>query len=402
MKVGAVFMKHRGSNSKGGAAVRTKLVATSLTAVLVMGTLMVTLPASATTKKVVTCYKLVSNVVHTEKFHGACAAGWSKNKPKPKPLTAVTLTLDDNIPAGGALNTWLSQWVSNVESQSKGKISITEYAQNVLYTNVASVPAVQSNELNMSFVDVGSITDALPNFGAMELPIPGITDTQLAEYSGPTGSLFTAEQKYLGQHGLYIIPTPSFLPSSQAMMLKAPITSLSQLTGQKIRSIGGSMDTLLQGLGADPIDMPSSQVPTSLQTGAISGAVGSLGVMSTTWAGLGDEAVVFGNLIPGIYWMVVSSAEWAKLSVADRDFLTATWQAEYNSYKPLEAGSETNQESQWLATKGNQIYRPTSAENAQLATIATSIWTSFSTSAPSFYSAAVATGKKFKISLPVK
>ncbi|HVB52550.1 MAG TPA: phosphate ABC transporter substrate-binding protein PstS [Acidimicrobiales bacterium] len=45
----------------------------------------VALPASATTK-VVTCFRLEKNVVHTAKFHGVCGHGWSKKRPKPKPV----------------------------------------------------------------------------------------------------------------------------------------------------------------------------------------------------------------------------------------------------------------------------------------------------------------------------
>jgi len=50
------------------------------------------LPASASTKtKVVTCFRLEKNVVHTKKFHGACAHGWTKRRPKPKPVSYVSV-----------------------------------------------------------------------------------------------------------------------------------------------------------------------------------------------------------------------------------------------------------------------------------------------------------------------
>jgi len=50
----------------------------------------VALPASASTK-VVTCFKLEKNVVHTKKFHGVCAHGWSKKRPKPAPVADVAV-----------------------------------------------------------------------------------------------------------------------------------------------------------------------------------------------------------------------------------------------------------------------------------------------------------------------
>jgi phosphate transport system substrate-binding protein len=49
------------------------------------------IPASAAPKKIVTCFKLESNVVHTKKFRGACAAGWTRKKPTPKPVASVSV-----------------------------------------------------------------------------------------------------------------------------------------------------------------------------------------------------------------------------------------------------------------------------------------------------------------------
>lgn len=67
----------------------------------------VSLPAGASSK-VVTCFKLESNVVHTKKFHGACAAGWSKKRPTPAPVA------DDAV-------------------ETPGQASITETGSTLLY-----------------------------------------------------------------------------------------------------------------------------------------------------------------------------------------------------------------------------------------------------------------------------
>ena len=117
---------------------------------------------------------------------------------------------------------------------------------------------------------------------------------------------------------LFLFPTPALIPGDQSIMLKAPITSLGGLKGQSIRSLGGLFDTILQGVGADPVDLSSSAVPTALRTGTISGAFGSLGVMTTTWKGLGNTDVDLGSISPGEYYMVANKGEWGKLSKADR------------------------------------------------------------------------------------
>ncbi|OYV61353.1 MAG: phosphate ABC transporter substrate-binding protein PstS [Actinobacteria bacterium 21-73-9] len=48
-----------------------------------------TLPASAAPKKIVTCFRLEKNVVHTHRFRGVCAKGWTKKRPTPNPVASV-------------------------------------------------------------------------------------------------------------------------------------------------------------------------------------------------------------------------------------------------------------------------------------------------------------------------
>jgi phosphate transport system substrate-binding protein len=87
----------------------------------------VSLPASATTKgKVVTCFRLEKNVVHTAKFHGSCHAPWSKKRPKPAPVA------DDSV-------------------ENPGTASLTETGSTLLYPlwNIWA-PAYQSEYPSVS------------------------------------------------------------------------------------------------------------------------------------------------------------------------------------------------------------------------------------------------------------
>ena len=70
--------------------------------------------------------------------------------------------------------TYILQWINNVKSQSKGKIVITPYYQGALYTNVTSVPAVQSGALDLNLIDIGSLDNTLPAFETAILPLSGV------------------------------------------------------------------------------------------------------------------------------------------------------------------------------------------------------------------------------------
>ncbi len=91
------------------------------------------LPASAATKgKIVTCFRLEKNVVHTAKFHGSCHAPWSKKRPKPAPVA------DDSV-------------------ENPGTASLTETGSTLLYPlwNIWA-PAYQSEFTSVSLTTGGT------------------------------------------------------------------------------------------------------------------------------------------------------------------------------------------------------------------------------------------------------
>lgn len=91
----------------------------------------VALPAGATTK-VVTCFRLEKNVVHTHRFHGACGHGWTKKRPKPAPVA------DDSV-------------------ENPGTASLTETGSTLLYPlwNIWA-PAYQSEFPSVSLTTGGT------------------------------------------------------------------------------------------------------------------------------------------------------------------------------------------------------------------------------------------------------
>jgi TRAP-type C4-dicarboxylate transport system substrate-binding protein len=318
-------------------------------------------------------------------------------KPKPPVYTSANISLQVNPPVGSDLGTYLLQWIATVKKESKGKINITPYYQGQLYTNVTSVPAVQSGALDLDLIDIGTLSSTLPAFGAAVLPFAGADYAQIEQFTGPTSPVYTWLSRYAPHEHLVLFPTPVLIPGDQTVMLKAPITSLEGLKGQSIRSIGGSFDKLFSGLGANPVDLPASSVPTALQAGTVTGALGSLSVMTTTWKGLGNTAVDLGTVLLTGYYMVANSGDWGNLSEADRTLLTTSYQGEFNVLKPQVASLQLNALATWTAISGNTVYNLTAADQAELKPILAGIWTSFATAYPATYNAVLKAVKKFKL-----
>ena len=118
------------------------------------------LPAGASTK-LVTCFKLEKNVVHTHKFHGHCSAGWSKSRPKPKPVA------DDSV-------------------ETPGSASLTETGSTLLYPlwNIWA-PAYQSEFSQVSVTTGGTgsgtgIADAASGTVSVGSSDAYLSSTQLA------------------------------------------------------------------------------------------------------------------------------------------------------------------------------------------------------------------------------
>lgn len=356
----------------------------------------VALAAKTTAKKTtITCVDL-GNVKKVKAVKPVCPSGYTAINVAG--LTSANLSLQVNIPVGGALGPYIVDWINVVKQVSGGKIVITPYYQGTLYTNVNSVPAVQSGALDLNLIDFGSLDNTMPEFETAILPMTGATDSQLEEYTGPTSPVWKFLSTYASSNNLYLFPTPALIPGDQSIMLKAPIQSLNGLSGQSIRSLGGLFDTILQGLGANPVDLSSSAVPTALQTGTITGAFGSLSVMTTTWAGLGNTDVDLGSISPGSYYMVANKGVWAGLSSADQTLLSSSYQDEFLSAKPFISDIQQNAEALWLATKGNTVYNLSAADQAQLKPILKGIWSSFDQTYPTAYAAALAAVKQFKLS----
>ena len=147
----------------------------------------VALPANATTSgKIVTCFKLEKNVVHTKKFHRACGAGWSKKRPKPAPVAydkvenpgTANLTETGSTLLYPLWNIWAPAYQSEFPSVSVttgGTGSGTGIADAASGTvNIGSSDAYLSSTQLASTPNLLNIPLAI-SYQVIEYNIPGLT-----------------------------------------------------------------------------------------------------------------------------------------------------------------------------------------------------------------------------------
>jgi C4-dicarboxylate-binding protein DctP len=270
--------------------------------------------------------------------------------------TAVNLRLQSEIPAGGELGPYLQQWADLVKSSSGGKITITIYPQGALYESTTVTPAVAAGEMDMTFVDVYSAAATVPALTALNLPMPGLSGQKSYEISAPGSAYFNDLSQQAAGKQLHLLPG-IWTSGAGAFMTAHSISSVGQVRGMKIRTIGPEINDIVQALGASPISMSATDVTSALSTGAVNGSFGTTGVFNGAWKGLGKTELSLDNYLQSNYVFLMGSARWQSLSGPDQKLLESTLGTVGQKFAAAANGLETTGENQFAAVSGQNVLK---------------------------------------------
>ena len=82
-------------------------------------------------------------------------------------------------------------------------------------------------------------------------------------------------QRMAERHGIKLLATVPY--TAQVFFCRAPVPTLADLKGRKIRTRGRNMAELVKALGAAPVTLPFAEVVTAMQTGVIDCAITGIG-----------------------------------------------------------------------------------------------------------------------------
>jgi TRAP-type mannitol/chloroaromatic compound transport system substrate-binding protein len=163
-----------------------------------------------------------------------------------------------------------AELVSSVDTMSNGRLKLTMYANNALVPQNEIFNAVSSGTIEMGFgtgafwmgtVPMGAITYGLP-FGPT-------TVEEWENWMYNVGILDIARQAY-AEHNVYLLQPVMGVPYG-SIMSRVPITSLADLKGKIIRSIG-TTSAIWQAFGASTTMTNIAEIYTSVATGVVDGA----------------------------------------------------------------------------------------------------------------------------------
>jgi tripartite ATP-independent transporter DctP family solute receptor len=185
----------------------------------------------------------------------------------------ITVRAEHDEPSGSITDRLLNQMANDISKATNGKVKIAVHSGSSL--SGGKIPTmiqnVQSGNVDLSFISSGVYASIDPRLGVLSLPFMcrSIDDLEkLSRKSGVMDKIY-ADQ---GTKNIYIVDTWT-RALRQIANNKREIKSPEDIKGLRFRVPEFKLwiDTF-KVLGATPVPLPFSEIPTALQLGTIDGA----------------------------------------------------------------------------------------------------------------------------------
>jgi TRAP-type C4-dicarboxylate transport system substrate-binding protein len=232
-------------------------------------------------------------------------------------VQAETFKLASNVPAGHSLvKHGIAPWMACVKERSKGELDFSFFPGAQLATAAASLDAINKGLADISMVVPSALTDKLPLTAISLLPDMGASASEMAaafrkvmEARGPLAEELAANRMMVLQIAM--------LPPYQVIHKGAPLQTVEQMQGRKIRVSGGLMGLTVRAVGGVPADIPAPDAYIALQQGTVDGTIFALSsVYSYKLHEIVKSISTNGNFGGAPALLSMDTGVWAKLSPA--------------------------------------------------------------------------------------
>ncbi len=221
-------------------------------------------------------------------------------------------------------------WAEHVGEMSDGRIKVEMLPVGSIVEYNETLDAVGAGILSGHITDSSYFTGKDPAFALIGNPVGAYSSPEELRAFFTEGGGSELYNEILNPYGVQFIgpaaQTPESVPS------KVPIDSVEDLQGVKIRAPEGMVQTTFAAAGASPVNLPQSEVFTSLDKGVISAAD------ATTLAtndSMGLHDVAKHPIYPGFHSLPlnevsINKATWDEMSPEDQQILTdsVVWYAD--------------------------------------------------------------------------
>ena len=173
-------------------------------------------------------------------------------------------------PAGNPNFEYQKGWTDLVKEKSGGKITIELLPTGSVVEYNETLDAVAAGIIDGQICDSSYWAGKDPAFGLIANPVGAWSDpAQMIDFVENGGGK-EIMQELLGSYGLHFIGVST--PGLEAFVSRKPLDGVDDLKGLKMRSPEGPIANVFAAAGAAPVNLPSSEVFTSLDKGVVDAA----------------------------------------------------------------------------------------------------------------------------------
>ncbi|WP_282603486.1 TRAP transporter substrate-binding protein [Paracoccus sp. PARArs4] len=229
-------------------------------------------------------------------------------------------------PAGNPNFVLHQSWAEEVTELTDGRVEIELLPVESIVAHNETQDAVATGILDGHITDLSYFSGKDPAFGLMGNPVGAWSDPeQMLDFieNGGGGELLN---EIMNPYGLHFVG--AITPGLEALVSAVPMDGVDDLKGVKIRAPEGLVQNVFAAAGASPVNLPGSEVFTSLDKKVIEAA--DYTVFSTNQAqGLNDIAPH--PVYPGFHSMPLveismNKAKWDAMPADLQDILTQSVQ----------------------------------------------------------------------------
>jgi TRAP-type transport system periplasmic protein len=161
-------------------------------------------------------------------------------------------------------------WAAKVKEKSGGRMEVRVHPASSLYPGPELIPAVLDGRSEVGTVLAAYLTDVLLEMGPLELPF---MTSNMQEHKNAAMALRPFYTEMLAKKGLKLLSINTW--PSQQIFSTAPIRTVADWKGKKIRVYGADTANITRILGAAPVNIAFGDVYTALEKRTVDGAMTS-------------------------------------------------------------------------------------------------------------------------------
>ena len=180
------------------------------------------------------------------------------------------LRFQSSDPSGNPNFELKQEWAASVEALTNGRVTVEMLPVNSIVQHTETQDAVSAGIIDGHITDTSYFTGKDAAFGLIANPVGAYGSPSemlnFIEYGGGKELM----NELLNPYGLQFIGATT--PGLEAFISKVPLDGVDDLQGLKMRAPEGLVQNVFQAAGAAPVNLPGSEVFTSLDKGVIDAA----------------------------------------------------------------------------------------------------------------------------------